>query len=108
MAKSNSRMENLKLFLAEDPSDDFSEYALALEYEKTGEIDNAIFHLENIHKRSPEYLAAYYQLGRLLEFKKVFERAAIIYQEGMQVALKAHDKKTYNELQSALSMMIDN
>jgi tetratricopeptide (TPR) repeat protein len=112
MSESNSqanaaalRMEMLKKYLAEDPADDFSEYALALEYEKSGNYKEALFHLEEIIRRNPDYLAAYYQCGRFYESEKEFEKAMAAYQKGMETALKQGNTKTLNELRSALELM---
>jgi len=107
MADSNSRIETLKQFLASDPSDDFSEYALALEFEKTGLRKDAISHFENILKRNPSYLAAYYQAGRVYEAEKNFSKAAALYEKGMEIARQQGNTKTLNELRTAFEMMDD-
>ena len=105
MEKSNSRMEALKKYLSDDPSDDFSEYALALEFEKEGNLKNAILHLEKILERNAQYLAAYYQCGRLYEAEKNFIKAGRIYEKGMAVAAQQKNQKTFNELRTALEML---
>jgi len=105
MIESNSRIEMLQQFLANDPRDDFSEYALALEFEKQGNRKNALFHLENILSRNPEYLAAYYQSGKLNEAEKDFKSAAKMYTMGMEVAVRQKNLKTLNELRSALDLL---
>jgi tetratricopeptide (TPR) repeat protein len=105
MEKSNLRMEMLKRFLADDPADDFSEYALALEFEKAGNSNESRKLLENLLTRNPEYLAAYYQLGKLLEKENAGSRAASVYLQGMEVAERQQDQKTLNELRTALDML---
>ena len=95
----------LKQFLASDPSDDFSEYALALEFVQTRLKKEAIAHFENILKRNPSYLAAYYQAGRAYEAEKNFKKAAELYEKGMAVAKEQGNTKTLNELRSAFEMM---
>jgi len=105
MEKSNSRIETLRKFLEEDPADDFSAYALALEFEKTGETKAAISQLEHIIHRNKDYLAAYYQLGNLLGKENEPAKAAAVYSRGMEVAARQKNQKTLNELRSALEML---
>lgn len=105
MTESNLRIKMLEQYLADDPSDDFSEYALALEFEKAGDRKKSLFHFENLLQRSPDYLAAYYQYGKLCESEKKFYEASEVYEKGMQVAQQQGDSKTLNELRSALEMM---
>jgi tetratricopeptide (TPR) repeat protein len=105
MIESNSKIEMLKEFLAADPADDFSEYALALEYEKSGDRKEALTHLEKIFDRNPSYLAAYYQAGRMYEAEKNFSSAATMYEKGMEIARQQGNTKTLNELRTALDML---
>ena len=95
----------LKQFLASDPTDDFSEYALALEFEKEGNRKKALSHFENILNRNPSYLAVYYQAGRIYEAEKDLSTAASIYEKGIEVAQQQGNSKTLNELRTALELM---
>ncbi len=101
----NLRIETLKQYLADDPTDDFSQYALALEFEKLGNIADAISNLEQILKRNPNYLASYYQLGKFYESEKDSSKATSAYERGMEIALKQNNQKTLNELRSALELL---
>ena len=105
MIESNSRIETLKQFLTNDPSDDFSEYALALEIEKTGNRKEALLHLENILRRNPSYLAVYYHAGRMYEAEKNYASAESMYRKGTEVARQQGNTKTLNELRTALELM---
>ena len=44
------RIDQITEMLAKDPSDDFLHYALALEYDKKGEIEKAISIITNLLK----------------------------------------------------------
>ncbi len=101
------RIEILKSYLKEDPEDSFSAYALSLEYAKMNNSVEAISLLEEILHRDPEYLAAYYQLGKLAEEQRDFEKASSVYRKGMEVAKMQKDQKTLNELQSACDLLDD-
>src|SRR5688572_8173157 len=105
MNETNSRIKSLLEFLAADPADDFSEYALALELEKEGKPKEAIFHLEKILDRNPSYLAAYYHAGRIYEAEKKFSTAASIYQKGILIARQQGNVKMMNELRTAFEML---
>ena len=92
-------------FVAEDPADSFSRYALALELEKEGRPFEAIPQLQEVIARDPAYVAAYYHLGRLLARMDQIEDARIIYSQGFDAAQAAGDKKTCSEIQEALDML---
>jgi tetratricopeptide (TPR) repeat protein len=92
----------LRQFLADDPLDDFSQYALALELEKEGQRSEALENLEIILKRNPGYLPAYYQSGQLYELRQEREKAARVYRDGLIIARNQNNQKTFNELNSAL------
>lgn len=111
MSESNSqdrsalRIAMLKQYLAEDPDDEFSQYALALEYEKNGNLTDAIAQLQMVLDRNPDYLAAYYQLGKLFEAVEDNKNAATVYEKGIAVAQCQQNIKTLNELRSALDLL---
>ncbi len=99
------RIELLKGFLAEDPGDNFSLYALALEYVKLNNVTEAIQLLEKLLEKNPGYLAAYYQLGKLFEMQQQPDRASGVFEKGIEVARRQKNQKTLSELQSALDLL---
>ncbi len=99
------RIEVLKNFLREDPDDNFSLYALSLEYIRINNITGAIALLEQLLQLNPDYLAAYYQLGKLFEQQQDFAQATGTFKKGLDIARKQKDQKTLNELQSALDLL---
>ncbi|MFM9028081.1 MAG: tetratricopeptide repeat protein [Bacteroidota bacterium] len=104
--RSNDRIHQLEQFLSEDPNDAFSRYALALELLKMNQLEEADSHLQRLYMDQPEYLATYYQLGKLLEMKKEKQRALATYLAGMERARKKGDKHTLSELQSAYQNLL--
>jgi tetratricopeptide (TPR) repeat protein len=96
-----SRIEQLQQFLANSPDDSFLHHALALEFVKTGDESQAERHFRNNLDKTPQYVATYYHLGKLLERTARTEDAIAIYERGMAVAKAAGDNHTYNELQAA-------
>jgi tetratricopeptide (TPR) repeat protein len=101
------RIEQLKKFIAEDPSDYFCLYALALEYSKINNIQKAIELLKQLIQINSGYLAAYYQLGNLFLLQQNFSEAKETFEKGLEVARLQKDQKTLNELQSAIDFLED-
>lgn len=95
------RIAKLKEYLAATPGDNFLEHALALEYIKLGDDEQARRLFENLLNRDPGYVGSYYHLAKLLERIDKTEEAVKVYERGMDEALKAGDKHAFGELKSA-------
>jgi tetratricopeptide (TPR) repeat protein len=95
----------LEEFVAQDPDDSFSRYALALELEKVGQESEAVAHLREVAVRDPNYVAAFYHLGRLLARQGNIEDARAVYQLGLRAGESAGDQRTRSEIQQALEML---
>ena len=102
-----SRLHQLQEMLKAEPNDAFLNYALAVEFEKEGRIDEATVHLQNMIKSHPEYLPIYYKLGKMFETQQQFEEAKKNYILGKELAIKQNNKKTLNELEEALWLIED-
>jgi len=100
-----SRREILEEFVAQDPSESFSRYALALELEKEQRVHEAVEHLREVISRDPGYTAAYQQLGRLLVQIGLLDDARDIYQRGIEAARASGDHRSISEMQDALEMI---
>ncbi len=97
-----SRIEKLLEFMKTSGKDSFLQHALALEYIKVGDDDEARKLFNEILLREPTYIGSYYHLAKLLERVGDFDRAIKVYRRGMEEAKKAGDNHSYNELQMAL------
>ncbi|MDA9312657.1 tetratricopeptide repeat protein [Vicingaceae bacterium] len=97
-----SRIDEIKKMLKTDKEDSFLTYALALEYEKIGQVKDAISIIETLIKTDPNYLGAYYKLGALYEGKNKMDKAMTIYRTGIKLANEKNDNKTKGELEEAL------
>ncbi len=97
-----SRIEKLLEYLKANDKDSFLQHALALEYIKVGDDDEARKLFNEILLREPTYVGSYYHLGKLLERVADYDKAVRIYKRGMEEAKKAGDTHSYNELQGAL------
>ena len=97
-----TRIEKLLEFMRTSGKDSFLQHALALEYIKVNNDEEARKLFNELLLREPTYVGSYYHLGKLLERVADFEKAIRIYKRGMEEAKKAGDQHSYNELQGAL------
>jgi len=102
-----SRIEQLHQFLKDDSNDSFLKYALALEYVRVKENDIARDCFLKLIKEDKNYVASYYQLGKLYESLNEVEKAMEIYKNGIEIAKKIKDTKTLSELQEAYNMLVE-
>lgn len=96
-----SRLEKLLEFIKNEPNDEFLQYALATEYLRLGQRDNALSFYERLVTNHPNYVGTYYHLGKLYEVLDRKEDAIAIYETGMKVARNARDNHAFAELQAA-------
>ena len=97
-----SRIEKLLEYIKTSGKDSFLQHALALEYIKVGNDEEARKLFNEILLREPTYIGSYYHLGKLLERVGDYDKAIRIYQRGIEEAQKANDQHTRMELQAAL------
>ncbi len=102
-----NRIDKLKEYLEATPNDSFLQHALALEFVKVGNDDEAKTLFETLLAREPNYVGSYYHLGKLFERNNENEMAISIYKKGMLQAKAAKDNHSYNELQGALEDLED-
>ena len=100
------RMGKLKEFLAINPNDSFVQHALALEYVKLNDDEEARKLFETILIRDENYIGSYYHLARLLERNDQKDEAIKWYEKGMIKAREAGDHHTYNELLAAYEDLV--
>jgi Tfp pilus assembly protein PilF len=103
----STRMELIKRYLHEDPSDSFLRYALALEYMALEDNVNAYEQLTRLLNEDPDYLPAYYMSGKAAESLGNFSEAVKWYRTGIEVAKLQGDLHTKGELESALLLIED-
>ena len=101
-----NRVEALKGFLEQDPQDSFSRYALALEYVKAGQTEDARREFEFVRDHDPAYVATYFQLAQLYRNLGLKHDAEKTYRTGITAAAKAGDSHTQSELEEALEGLL--
>ena len=103
------KIEILKGFLAEDPNDSFSRFALALELVKLEKFDEAIKAFRTIETNDEKYVATYYHLGKALESVRKKDEAVETYEKRNQncrrtqrPSLKSRTSRCFNECNNGL------
>ena len=99
------RVEQLRRFVEASPGDPFPRYALALELKGRGDPQGAAAELTALVSRAPDYLAAYLQLGMLLQALGRPDEARGAYQRGQELARRKSDGHTLSELTSAIDAL---
>ena len=101
------RLKKLLEWETQKPDDAFLKFAISQEHISAGKDTEAEKYLELLAEKFPDYLATYYQLGKLYERIGQIEKAIETYQKGKQVAMAVNDLKTGRELNEALNMIDD-
>ena len=99
------RLEQLKKLHALEPDDTFITYALAMEYIKIGEHEQAIQWLDQTLELDPTYAYAYYQKALALQHLDDIEQAKTVVAAGIEQAQKIGDQKAHAELRDLLEML---
>jgi len=99
------RVEQLRRFIEASPRDPFPRYALALELKGRGDQQGAAAELQALLLQAPDYLAAYLQLGMLLQALGRSGEARGALERGQDVARRQGNGHTLSELTSALDTL---
>jgi Flp pilus assembly protein TadD len=91
--------------VAQNPADAFARYGLAMELVKGGELANAVSEFRALLEHNPNYAAAYFHGGQVLEKLGDVEQARRLYEKGIEVTGRTGDQHTRSELQAALDML---
>jgi tetratricopeptide (TPR) repeat protein len=99
------RLATLLTMARDKPNDPFLIFALALEYKSGGNQAESRVYFERLVCEFPDYVATYYQYGKMEEENGDFDKAVVLYHKGIEKAKAAGDEKTARELQQAIDMM---
>jgi tetratricopeptide (TPR) repeat protein len=100
-------MEQLLKMLEDVPDEPFVLFAVAQEFSKKGDRENALRYYEKLTKSNPDYTGAYYHLGKLYEQLGRNDDAITAYKSGMEITQKKGEHHAYGELKAALQMISD-
>lgn len=92
----------LEKFVEKNPGDAFARYGLAMECVKQGDVPSAETHFKKLLSDHADYVAAYYQFGRILTLSNRIAEAREIFSTGIARAAQAGEEHARQELQAAL------
>jgi tetratricopeptide (TPR) repeat protein len=98
---SSSRLTQLQQMLSENPEDAFLMFAIAKEYEKLEDLEQALKYYTALRTDHANYVGTYYHLGKLYEQLKHPQQAVEVYEEGISIARQAGDHHAHQELAGA-------
>ncbi len=93
-----NRLEKLQEFLQNEPNDPFLKYAIATEYIRLNNPQEALKFYLDLVQNHEDYVGTYYHLGKLYESLAKQEDALQIYEKGIQIARKIKDNHALSEL----------
>jgi predicted Zn-dependent protease len=96
------RRKMLEEFVAQNPTDPFARYGLALELVNSGDTENALREFERLLEMNPEYTAGYQMYGQTLIQTGESERAIPVLQKGIETARQSGNTKAVSEMQGLL------
>nr|WP_294893951.1 tetratricopeptide repeat protein [uncultured Pedobacter sp.] len=101
------RLERLLEFFKNEPNDPFLKYALATEYLRLNNTEEALrFYLDLVAKHT-DYIGTYYHLGKLYEQLGQQDDALKVYEQGIEVGKRIKDQHALNELLGAYNSLRD-
>ncbi len=100
-----NRVDILKQMLAQDPNNSFARYGLAMEFAKSGELEQAVAEFKQLLTSDQSYVAAYYHGGQALEKLGRVEDARDMYEHGMEASTRKGDLHTRAEIEAALNLL---
>ena len=103
---SNQRLEKLLEMLEKQPDDLFLQYAMGMEYLGLNDMLRAENAMRNVIRADEHYVAAYYQLGKILIGKQAEQEAVSVLEMGLKEAKLKGDNKTTNEFRSLLDEIL--
>jgi tetratricopeptide (TPR) repeat protein len=104
-AMATNRLDALKQMVAQDPSNSFARYGLAMEYANSGQPGEAVAEFRTLLSQDDTYVAGYFHGGQSLEKLGQLEEAKIMYERGIQACIKKGDSHTRAEIDAALGLL---
>lgn len=100
-----NRIEMLKQMVSQDPNNSFARYGLAMEYAKSGQLQEAVTEFRTVLQGDESYAAAYFHGGQALEKLGDLDEARAMYEKGIEATTRKGDLHTRAEIEAALSLL---
>lgn len=100
-----SRREKIELMLADDPTDTFLRYSLALELDKEAEHDRSLNLLQELTVDDPPYVPAFFMAGQQLVRLERVREARQFLRDGIEHARTQGDAHAAGEMSEFLASL---
>lgn len=97
------RIALLTEVLAQNPSDAFARYGLALEYSNAGEVERALVEFGRLLATHPDYTAGYFMAAQTLAKAERTEEARKMLADGIASAKKTGNGHAQSEMEGMLA-----
>ena len=97
------RIASLTEVLAQNPTDAFARYGLALEYSNSGEVDRALEEFGRLLATHPDYTAGYFMAAQTLAKAERTEEARKMLVDGIASAKKTGNGHAQSEMEGMLA-----
>jgi Tfp pilus assembly protein PilF len=101
------RIAALKELLAENPTNAFARYGLAMEYSKAGDVAGALAEYNTILQSNPDYVPAYQMAGQTLMSAGRNSEARKMLEDGIAMARRSGNQHAASEMQGMLDVMTE-
>ena len=98
----NNRLEVLKNMVAQNPSDSFARYGLAMEYAGRGETPEALKEFDRLLTEHPDYTAGYFMAAQTLAKAGRTGEAIARLNGGIESARRTGNQHALGEMQAML------
>lgn len=102
-----NRLERLLDFFKTEPNDPFLKYALATEYVRLNNTEEALRYYLDLVDKHTDYIGTYYHLGKLYEQLGQQNDALKTYEQGIEVGKRIKDQHALSELLGAYNSLQD-
>ena len=92
----------LKEILAQNPSDAFARYGLAMEYSNSGQVEDALREFGALVAANPDYTAGYFMAAQMLAREGREEEARKMLHEGIAAAQRTGNQHAQSEMEGML------
>ncbi len=92
----------LKEVLAQNPSDAFARYGLAMEHSKAGETEAALAEFAKLLEMHPDYTAGYFLAAQTLARAERKDEAKKMLNDGIASAIRTRNEHAKTEMEAML------
>ncbi len=96
------RIAMLKEILDQNPSDAFARYGLAMEYSKSGGVEDALREFSALLQAHPDYTAGYFMAAQMLAREGREEEARKLLRQGIAAAQRTGNQHAQSEMEGML------